>query len=187
MNFPQLIRAGDTVKWREIATSGPLGESITSDDWTLTFSLRAAGPASGAANIVGSAYSVGWEFSILKTVTADFESGDWFWQAVATKGAESFTVGSGGFTVLESLLSSNPGSFDPRTKTEILRDKVQTAIEKIISGAQEYTIGGRTFKRAELKDLRVYHSQLTAQVNRAKKAQKIRNGLGDPTTLNVRF
>ena len=151
MNFPQSIRAGDTVKWREIATHGPLGESITSDDWTLTFSLRAAGPASGAANIVGSAYSVGWEFSILKTVTADFEAGDWFWQAVATKGAESFTVGSGGFIVLESLQASNPGSFDPRTKTEILRDKVQTAIEKIISGAQEYTIGGRTFKRAELR------------------------------------
>ena len=54
-------------------------------------------------------------------------------------------------------------------------------------GAQEYSIGNRTFKRVAMADLQLRRDRLKAIVVRERKAAMIANGLGDPHSLYVRF
>jgi len=188
VNIPKQIYAGTTVKWRDDGSVGPLNESITSADWTLTYYLRFNHTHEGHT-VVGTSYGTGWEFSISATDSAAFNSGDWYFYAEASKGAEKFTLGSGRLEVFASLAyTGQPGAFDGRTQAEQDLDAVTTAIRAIISDkAAEYSIGNRTFKRIDLAELRVRESQLKAIVVRERKAAMIANGLGDPHSLYVRF
>lgn len=47
-----------------------------------------------------------------------------------------------------------------------MREEVQAAISKILSGAQEYEIGNRSFTRADLGELREMEKYYAAQANR---------------------
>jgi hypothetical protein len=49
------------------------------------------------------------------------------------------------------------------TKQEML-DNVETAINNLISGAQSYTINGRTFQRADLDKLIKWRDQLKREI-----------------------
>lgn len=65
MNIPATIRAGDTIKWRDVASADNLGNPITSAVWTLTYYLRYDHNNEGAT-VVGTAYGTGWEFTVLQ-------------------------------------------------------------------------------------------------------------------------
>ena len=190
MNIPKQIYAGTTVKWRDDGATGPLNESITSgsSNYSLVYYLRTNTNHEGHT-VTGTSYGTGWEFSISATASTDFDSGDWFFYAEASKGSEKFTLGSGRLEVFSSLAyTGQPGAFDGRTQAEQDLDAVTTAIRSIISDkAAEYSIGNRTFKRIDLAELRVRESQLKAIVVRERKAAMIANGLGDPHSLYVRF
>ena len=188
MNIPKKIYAGTTIKWRDDAAVGPLNESISSSDWTLTYYLRTNSNHEGHT-VVGTSYGTGWEFTISATDSADFDGGDWFFYSEASKGFEKFTLGNGRLEVLASLAyTGQPDAFDGRTQAEKDLDAVTAAIRAIIADkAAEYSIGNRTFKRVDLADLRMRESQLKAIVARERKAAMIANGLGDPHSLYVRF
>lgn len=49
------------------------------------------------------------------------------------------------------------------TKQEML-DNVETAINNLVSGAQSYTINGRTFQRADLDKLTKWRDQLKREI-----------------------
>jgi FixJ family two-component response regulator len=67
-------------------------------------------------------------------------------------------------------------------------ESVQSAIRTIVSDkAKAYSIGGRSFTRLDLSELRERESQLKAEVVRERKANMIANGLGNPHSLFVRF
>ena len=102
MKIPTQIRAGDTAKWRDAATTDVFDNVISSSSWSLTYFLR-SNAASEALTVVGQAYGAGWEFVISAATSAVFEAGQWFWQAVATAGSEKTTLGSGQLDVLPSL------------------------------------------------------------------------------------
>jgi hypothetical protein len=51
----------------------------------------------------------------------------------------------------------------------------------------EYTIGTRRLKKMDMADLVMLESRLKAMVMREQKAALIANGLGNPTSLYVRF
>ena len=74
-----------------------------------------------------------------------------------------------------------------RSDAEIERDGIKEALAKFKDGAQEYSIGGRTFKRASIVDLQMRLDRLNAIIVRERKAAMIANGLGDPHSLYVRF
>ncbi|HAF40036.1 MAG TPA: hypothetical protein DCG72_13690 [Gammaproteobacteria bacterium] len=188
MNIPKKIYAGTTIKWRDDSAVGPLNESITSADWTLTYYLRTNTTHEGHT-VAGTSYGTGWEFTISATDSAGFDSGDWFFYAEASKGSEKFTLGNGQLEVLASLsYTGQPGAFDGRTQAEKDRDEVTAAIRAIIADkAAEYSIGNRTFKRVDLAELRTRESQLNYIVNLERRRAKIANGLGDPFTKYVRF
>ncbi len=189
MNIPKKIYAGTTIKWRDDAAVGPLNESITSGsgNWSLTYYLRTNTTSEGHT-VVGTSYGTGWEFTISATDSAGFDAGDWFFYAEASKGSEKFTLGNGRFEVLSSLAyTGDPGAFDGRTAAEKERDDIEVAMAKFKDGAQEYSIGNRTFKRVAMADLQMRLNRLNAIIVRERKAAMIANGLGDPHSLYVRF
>lgn len=188
MNIPKQIYAGTTIKWRDGAAVGPLNESITSADWTLTYYLRTNTNHEGHT-VVGSSYGAGWEFTISASDSAGFDAGNWFFYAEASKGSEKFTLGNGQFEVFASLAyTGQPGAFDGRTQAEKDLEAVTTAIRSIIADkVKSYSIAGRSFTKVDLPELVARESQLKAIVARERKAAMIANGLGDPHSLFVRF
>jgi hypothetical protein len=189
MKIPATIRAGDTIKWRDDPAKDVLGNEIGSSSWTLTYYLR-TNTASEGATVVGVAYGQGWEFTITASTSAGFEPGLWFFQAVATSGADKQTLGSGQLQVEVALsYAGTPGAFDGRSQARKDLEAVQTAIRSMVSGGAvaEYTIGNRRLKKMELADMLALESKLKADVVREERAAKIANGLGDPHKIHVRF
>ena len=189
MNIPAQIRAGDTIKWRDVEGIDNLGNAITSATWTLTYYLR-TNAANGAATVVGTAFGTGWEFTVSAGTSAAFDAGEWYWQAVATYSTEKATLGAGQLEVLEALsYTGTPGAIDGRTQAETDLAAVQAAIRAIVSGGvvQEYTIGTRKLKKYEMADLIQLEAKLKAEVKREQAAQLMANGLGNPHNLFVRF
>ena len=188
MNIPSQIRAGDTVKWRDEASLDAFGNAIDSSNWTLTYYLR-TNTATEAATIVGTAYGTGWEFTIAASTSSGFIAGNWYWQAVATYGSETQTLGAGQFEVTAALgYTGTATAYDGRSQAQIDLEAVQVAIRTLISnGAKQYSIGGRSFTKIDLPDLMQRESTLKAEVKREQKAALIANGLGNPHNLFVRF
>lgn len=189
MNIPAQIRAGDTVKWRDVAASDNLGNAVSSASWTLTYYLR-TNTATEGATVVGTAYSTGWEFTIAATTSTAFDAGQWYWQAIATAGTDKLTLGAGQLEILAALnYTGTPGAFDGRSQAQKDLDAVQAAIRSMISGGAvaEYTIGSRRLKKMEMADLLALESSLKASVKREQAAQLMANGLGNPHNLFVRF
>lgn len=190
MNIPAQIRAGDTVKWRDVASVDVFGNPVSSGaGWTLTYYLRFDKNNEGAT-VVGTAYGTGWEFTIPQATSTGFDAGQWYWQAEATKSGEHITLGAGQLEVLAGLsYAGNPSAFDGRTQSQKDLDAVQAAIRAIVSGGvvQEYKIGTRSLKKYELADLLALESTLKASVKREQAAQLMANGLGNPHNLFVRF
>lgn len=188
MKIPAIIRAGDTIKWRDDASVDNLGNQITSTDYTLTYWLR-TNTASEGASVVGTAYGTGWEFTIAANVSSGFDAGQWYWQAIASKTGSVITLGAGQLQVLPVLsYAATPGAFDGRSQAQIDLDAVQAAIRAIISGqAKQYSIGNRSFTKLDLSELMERESRLKTDVKREQMAELIANGLGNPRNLFVRF
>ena len=189
MNIPSEIRAGDTIQWRDVEGADNLGNVVGSADYTLTYWLR-TNTASEGANVTGTAYGTGWEFTITAATSAGFDAGTWFWQAIASKTGSVITLGSGQLTVVAALsYAGTPAALDGRSQAQKDLDAVQAAIRAIVSGGvvKQYTIGNRSLSKYDLKDLLELESKLKAEVKREQMADLIANGLGNPHNLFVRF
>tara|TARA_S200000501_G_scaffold138277_1_gene130660 strand:+ start:1080 stop:1664 length:585 start_codon:yes stop_codon:yes gene_type:complete len=190
MTFPTKIRAGDFIQWRIPSTQDVFGNSISSPDWSVVYYLR-TNTSSEGATVSSSAYLDGFAFSIAAATTANFDAGNWFYQAVANKsGQEVQTIFTGGFEVLASMsYSGTPAAFDGRSQVEKDLDVIQAAIRTIITGGaiQEYKIGTRSAKKYELSELLSLESRYKAELVREKQGEMIANGLGNPRATFVRF
>ena len=156
MTFPNEIRAGDYVQWRIPASQDVFGNSISSPDWSVVYYLR-TNTSSEGATVNSSAYNDGFQFSIAAATTANFDAGNWFYQAVANKsGQETQTIYRGSFEVFATQsYSGTPTAYDGRSQLQKDLDFVESAIRTIISGGaiSEYKIGTRTAKKYELSEL----------------------------------
>ena len=67
-------------------------------------------------------------------------------------------------------------------------EKIEAALLAIVTNkAEEYTIGDRTFKYMDISELRRLRSIYKTQVNREQRADKIKQGKGDPFINNLIF
>jgi hypothetical protein len=189
-DLPSIIVAGTTVEWVDEATTAGINETISSPDWTLEYYLR-TNTASEGHTVTGTQYanSTGWQFTISSTDSANFDAGNWFWAARAFKSGKVFEIGTGELEVKQSLqYSGTPSAIDNRTQTEKDLDAVTACIRALIEDkAQEYSIGNRTFKRVDIKELRAREAELKSRVASEKRYSYISQGLGDPKNLYVRF
>lgn len=178
-NIPASIVSGDSVEWKDYDLDG-----VTSDDWTLTYSIRGA----QILNVVGVPFAGGWDFSITTVQSATLTPGAYAWAVAATKTGEKQTLASGTLTVQADLTSAVAG-YDGRSQAKKDLEAVQTAIRTIIAGGavQSYSIGNRSLSKMPMTDLLALESKLKAEVFREGRAESIRQGLGDPRTLKVRF
>ena len=186
-NIPSIVGAGTTITWRDDSTTVPFDQNATSADWTLTYYLRSS--ISGAHTVTGSAYNSGWQVTISATDSTDFNEGDWSWEAVVSKGSEKFRIGQGQIKVKQSLAytGTTPGVIETRSQNKIDRDNIKAALRKFADGMQEYSIGGRTYKRINRNDLAAELDRLNGIVMREDIAEKVAQGLGNPSRFFVRF
>jgi len=190
VTFPQKVIAGDFLQWRIPASQDVFGNSISSPDWSVVYYLR-TNTSSEGATVNSSAYNDGFEFSIAAATTANFDAGNWFYQAVANKsGQQTQTIYRGSFEVFATQsYSGTPTAYDGRTQLQKDLDSVETAIRTIMSGGaiKEYKIGTRNAKKYELSELIMLKSLLKAELIREQQAELIANGLGNPRATFVRF
>jgi hypothetical protein len=191
VNIPQKIQAGTTAIWVDDATVDIFGAAVDNTTYSLTYYLR-ANTAGEGVTVASVAYESGWKTTLVAATTSGMDAGTWYFQAVATKlsDASVLELGRGSFTVEASLTySGTPGAFDGRSQAQKDLEAVQAAIRTIISGGgvSEYRIGNRSLKKYDLTELLALESRLKADVVREKKAEMIANGLGNPTSLFVRF
>ena len=189
-DLPSVITAGTTIEWVDEATTAGINKTISSPDWTLEYFLR-TNTASEGHIATGTQYqnSTGWQFTISATDSAGFAAGNWFWVARAFKSSDVFEIGSGELEVKQSLqYTGTPSAIDNRTQTEIDLDAVTAAIRAIIADkAAKYSIGGRSFERINLPELRAREAELKARVFSEKRYSLKSQGLGDPKNLYVHF
>jgi hypothetical protein len=186
---PDTIYAGDTVIFDVPAFTDSIGTEIASGTYTLTWYARTNIALEGAT-ITGVAESTGWRVTVPSSTTAGFDAGLWTWQAIATSGSVQYTAGRGQFTVKATLeYSGDPTAFDDRSKAQIDLDYVEAAIRTLAQGGvvQEYTIGGRSLKRYKMAELLQLRDALKAEVDRERRAEKVKQGLGNPGVTRVRF
>ena len=190
MNIPKSLRAGSTWTWREDSLVDPYGDAIQStDSWALTYYIRSNIAGNQGITVVGSTYGTGWQFDVAASST-DLTAGDYFWQAVASKGALKYDVGSGSLEVLIDLVYTGTAQkIQAKSQVEQDLDTVEAAIRTLLSdgAVKEYSIGGRSLKKYDLADLTALRSQLKYQLSLEKKAELIRNGQGNPHQMLVRF
>ena len=189
-DLPSEIVAGTTIEWVDEATTAGINATISSPNWTLEYFLR-TNTASEGHIATGTQYqnSTGWQFTISATDSAGFDAGNWFWSARAFKSGKVFEIGSGELVVKQSLqYTGTPSAIDNRTQTEIDLDAVTAAIRAIIADkAAKYSIGGRSFERINLPELRAREAELKARVFSEKRYSLKSQGLGDPKNLYVHF
>ena len=186
---PELIYAGDTVIFDVPEFTDSIGTTISSGTYTLKWYAR-TNTASGGTTITGAAESTGWRVTVPAATTLTFGAGLWSWQAIATYSTLQYTAGRGQFTVKGSAAyTGTPGAFDDRSRAEIDLSYVETAIRTLSQGGmvQEYTIGNRNLKRYKMPELLQLRDVLKAEVDRERRADKIRQGLGNPGVARVRF
>jgi hypothetical protein len=186
---PSLIYAGDTVVFDVPAFKDAIGTNIDSGSYTLTWYAR-TNTASEGATIVGVAEGDGWRITVPSATTAGFDAGNWTWQAIATLGSVQYTAGRGQFTVKATAqYTGTPGAFDDRSRAEIDLSYVEAAIRTLAQGGmvQEYTIGGRSLKRYKMGELLQLRDDLKNEIAMERKAERIRQGLGNPGLAKVRF
>lgn len=186
---PELIYAGDTVIFDVPAFTNSIGTQIDSNTYTLKWYARTNVNHEGAT-ITGAAEGDGWRITVPSSTTTGFDAGTWTWQAVATYSTNQYTAGRGQFTVkATAVYDGQPGAFDDRSRAEIDLEKVETAIRTLASGGmvQEYTIGSRSLKKYKMGELLQLRDNLKAEVDRERRAEKVRQGLGNPGVTRVRF
>ena len=184
-----LIYAGDTVVFDVPAFKDAIGTPIDSGTYTLTWYAR-TNTASEGATIVGVAEGTGWRVTVPAATTTGFDAGLWTWQAIATYTTLQYTAGRGQFTVKASAYyTGTPGAFDDRSRAEIDLSYVEAAIRTLAQGGmvQEYSIGGRSLRRYKMAELLQLRDDLKNEIAMERKAEKIRQGLGNPGLAKVRF
>ncbi len=186
---PNLIYAGDTVVFDVPAFKDAIGTNIDSGTYTLTWYAR-TNTATEGATVVGTAEGTGWRVTVPAATTTDFNAGLWTWQAIATYSTFQYTAGRGQFTVKSTAkYAGTPGAFDDRSRAEIDLSYVEAAIRTLAQGGmvQEYQIGGRSLKRYKMTELMQLRDDLKNEIAMERKAEKIRQGLGNPGLAKVRF
>jgi hypothetical protein len=186
---PDTIYAGDTVIFDVPEFTDPVGDSVASGTYSLVWYTR-TNTASEGATVTGAAESTGWRVTVSSSTTTNFDAGLWTWQAIATAGSVQHTAGRGQFTVKATLkYSGDPGAFDDRSRAQIDLGYVEAAIRTLSQGGavQEYTIGGRSLKRYKMAELLQLRDALKAEVDRERRAEKVKQGLGNPGVTRVRF
>lgn len=185
MNIPGIATAGDTITWTDDVVTDYQGNFYGPAGYDLNYSLR--GPAAldvQAANTDGE-----WKTTITPAQSATLKAGQYFWTAyVSDVGGDRFTVGTGQITIQVDLTTEQAG-YDGRSTARQIIDAIDAEILARTSGGStlEYTIAGRSLRKETLQSLQAIRAEWVAIYAKEVRAQRMAQGLGDPTARFVQF
>lgn len=178
------IRIGDSITLEEVPSyTDPATGNVLSgtNGWALKIYIK------GSTNNAVFTADTDWVFALTAINTATLFAGFAQYALVATKALEVVTIDTGRIEILPNLVSAT-GTFEHRSQDRIDLELVAAAIRALTTNAvQEYSIAGRTLKKADLPDLMARESQLRIRVKREEHQQQIDMGLPDPRTSRMRF
>jgi hypothetical protein len=188
---PQKITPGDTLSWSQSKIIGADGSENNSADWDLKYYFRKTTDAgnSSVITVTGTPRNDGgWDFQ--NAFNSNLAAGDYYYSAQAIKKSDAtvkVTVDSGKTKVVPNINST--AAIEMRSQARQDLEAVQAAMRAIISGGavQEYAVGTRSLKKMTMEDLIKLESKLKVLVVREEKAERIRQGLGNPDNIKVRF
>ncbi len=189
MSVPLKIILGDTTEWLHGSLVDEDGDDLLPAEWDLKYFFRkTSGVAADVITVVGTADGDSWTFSNL--FAANLTPGTYYWAAKVVNKADTTiikTKAQGQVTMVASILDAT--TFEGRSQARQDLEAVQAAIRAIIAGGavQSYTVGIRQLQKMRMEDLLVLESKLKVDVIREEKSEKIKQGLGDPNNLYVRF
>lgn len=189
MQIPSQIIAGDSATWRDTPTRDALGASVDSSSYTLTYAMRGPG---AVLDLVATAVGTGWETTLTTAQSAKLNASasplTWYWQALASKTGVRLTVGEGTLLVRPNL-SALTTAYDGTSQAERDLAAVRAEISARIKGGAtlEYTIGTRSLKKEPMSALLEIEQRCLRIVQRERRVQAIKNGLGNPGRVGVRF
>lgn len=152
---PEVIVAGDTVKWKK-----SLDHYKASDGWTLTYYIRGAVKTDVTATASGDDHLV----TISASTTAQWSPGTYWWIARVSKSGEAYTVANGIFKVKENL-AGIAGTYDGRSHARRVLEALESVREEVAAkGYAEIEIAGRRYKITSIEQYNRWYRDVKAQV-----------------------
>lgn len=174
---PSRVVAGDTIKFK--LSLGDYPATV----WSLTVELRGA---DGAITWTGVASGADHLVEVSAATSAAYTAGRYHWHAYVTASAERYHVDRGTIEIQPNFAAA--GAADRRTHAETALDAINAVLESRASKDQEsYSIAGRTLQRTPIADLIRLQSHYRAEVERERRAERMRRGLGGPSRVVVRL
>lgn len=175
---PDTLTAGDLWTWtRSLADYPP------ADGWVLSYSVVSNGNTTQTltATTSGTSFLV----SVAASTTASTSPGLWFWQARVTKGSESYTVGTGRFTVLPNFATSTA---DPRSLIKRTLDAIEANLAgSAVQNEMTMTVDGVALSYRSFDELLRLKSRFTVLYQAEIAAERGARGLGNRSTIHTRF
>ena len=174
-SIPASVRAGDTATW-----SRALADYPASAGWAITTTLVKSGTK---ITIVSAAAGDAHQATVAAATTADWPAGSYAYHERVTKGAESYTVGTGQIDILPDFAATSPGGLDARSHAQRTLAALEAWIENRDLGVAEYEIAGRRLKTIAIPDLLKLRDRYRQEV----RAQSGSNGGGRSGRIYLRF
>ena len=179
---PDVIRAGDTIKW-----DADWPDYLPADSWSGFYELvNAAGTID--AQVTGSTNGSYHRFEIAAGVTTAWSAnaGELFYIGYVSKAGERFTLDRGSLIVRADLEVT--ATHDGRSHVKTVLDAIEATIEGRASKDQEsYSINGVSLARTPLAELIDLRLKYLAEYETEKRKLAIEKGEGHSGRVRTRF
>lgn len=184
MKIPAQITNGDSISWIDDPSFDNLKNPVSPPSWTLKYTIVGAQKLELTAAQQGG----GWKTTMSAAQSLLLSAGEYYWTAFATNGSDQVTLGRGKLVILPNLHLQSAGT-DNRSQTKKDLEAVQGAMRAMISGGavSKYMIGHRQVEKMSMTDLITLESKLKFQLAREERADRVKNGQGNPNNSLVRF
>ena len=176
---PEIVRAGDTIKWEK-----DLSDYSAADSWVLKYALRGN---SEAIDITAAASGSKHLVTITAAISAGYNKGIYDCLGYVEKGSERYSVFIGKIKVEQDLEAAG-SSHDPRSHVKKVLDSIESVLEnRATKEVLESTIEGVAIKRITHEELILMRQKYLAFYEQELAADKIKRGLGTSRTILTRF
>ncbi len=180
-DFPEQIRAGDTVKVKR----SDIGTDYPNSTFTAKFQARGLGTKSNTISITATADGSDYLFTFTASASASFSVDDYKFIVTVESGSDRVTVDEGTIKILPDLPSSNT---EQRSHAQIVLDKIETLLEgKADSDVANYSINNRSLTKMSPDELLKWRDYYKAEVLRDKRIERAKSGQGSGNRVLVRF
>ena len=182
-DFPESIRAGDTVKVKRADFSIDYPPTT----FTAKFSARKIDAGGTTFSVTASNSDGAFLFDFTASNTANFTVGIYSYIVIVTDSSSNrVTVDEGKIEILENLDSTS--TTELRSHAKIVLDKIESLLSgKADADVANYSINNRSLTKLSVDELLKWRDYYKAEYLREIKLQRIKSGQGSGSNVLVRF